>query len=610
MMLTARQISEMLNARITEFCAEFLPGGQKLGSEYRAGSVNGEEGQSLRVELSGDKIGLWHDFATQEGGDLLQLMALKRKTSLSEAIKHARVWLGIGSANFSPQSASKYVLPSLPKNCSELSGEGLAYLQSRGILESTISKFKIMSDRRNLMFPFYRDQVLVNYKYLAIDRIDGKKKLYCAQNAEPILFGWHAIKPNARKIIITEGEIDAMTWHQMGFDALSVPFGAKNTQWIESEYENLAQFDDIYISFDADEVGQEGAEALISRLGRHRCRLIKLPHKDANECLQKGLNKEDFQACFNAALMFDPVELKDASLYADQVIEEIYPVDGKVVGIYPPFEKLGDKVLFRPDELSIWTGINGHGKSQFLGQIILGAMKQKAKVCIASLELRPERLLMRLTLQASAVRKPTEQYIRAIHDWYKNKLFIFDLLGTAKADRLLEVFVYARQRYDVTMFVIDSLMKCGIDEEDYKTQKSFVEKLCDFKNEYKCHVHLVVHPRKGMDELRAPGKLDVKGTGAITDLADNCFTIWRNKKKEEEIQKLESVGAPIKQELLDDVDCIWSCDKQRNGDWEGKIGLWFDPNTYQYLERKFSKPKSFVEYSQLQREKVNEVVAS
>ena len=55
-----------------------------------------------------------------------------------------------------------------------------------------------------------------------------------------------------------------------------------------------------------------------------------------------------------------------------------------------------------------------------------------------------------------------------------------------------------------------------------------MEQLCDFKHQHNCHIHIIVHPRKGADELQPPGKLDNKGTGAISDLADNCFTVWRN----------------------------------------------------------------------------------
>jgi twinkle protein len=110
-------------------------------------------------------------------------------------------------------------------------------------------------------------------------------------------------------------------------------------------------------------------------------------------------------------------------------------------------------------------------------------LKKGAKVCIASLEIKPRRLLFRLTRQASALELPSPEYIEAVHDWYGDKLWLFDLVRTAKSQRLIEVFRYARQRYGVDVFVIDSLMKLDIAEDDYKAQKVFMEQLCDFKNQ-------------------------------------------------------------------------------------------------------------------------------
>jgi twinkle protein len=227
---------------------------------------------------------------------------------------------------------------------------------------------------------------------------------------------------------------------------------------------------------------------------------------------------------------------------------------------------------------------------------MLGALEQGHKVCIASLELKADLLLKRLTQQAAGLASPSEEYIQAITNWYRNKLWVFDLVGTAKTERLLEVFLYARQRYGVEMFVIDSFLKCGISEEDYAEQKKFVEQLCDFKNEHDCHIHLIVHPRKGVDESKYPGKMDVKGTGAVTDLADNCFSVWRNKAKENEIRIMKAKNEPLS-EVLKKPDCLWICDKQRNGDWEGKLPFWFDAKSYQYLESQNGRAINYVDYS-------------
>lgn len=197
-----------------------------------------------------------------------------------------------------------------------------------------------------------------------------------------------------------------------------------------------------------------------------------------------------------------------------------YPKPTDNLGYQTPWQKTKEHVAFRPHELSVWTGINGYGKSQFLGQILLHCMSQSARACIASLEMKPERLLMRLTRQVSAIALPDKTTIEKVHQWFSNKLWLFELVGSAKTERLLEVFLYAHQHYGVDVFLLDSLLKCNIAEDDYNAQKAFIEKLCDFKNAHPCHIHVIAHPRKGIDETTIPGKFDIKGTGSISDLAE------------------------------------------------------------------------------------------
>lgn len=603
--MQARELSSRLADRAETVAKYLLPHGKRAGHEWKVGSIHGEPGDSLSVCLSGDKRGIFCDFATGEKGDLLDLWKLIRKINLAEAIKEVKQYLGITEVSFTPKSVSNFVKPvlksaQLAHECD--SGHPVKdYLVSeRKLTTETLKAFQVGVDGREIIFPFMRDGEIYQAKYLSIDRPNGKKHMRVESNCQPLLFGWQAIPSGIRKIALTEGELDAMSLYQLGIPALSLPFGGgKNGKlnWLEYEFDHLSQFDLIYLCLDQDEVGQLTAMELVERLGRHRCYLVSLPCKDANECLQQGITSDDMKSLFDQAKSFDPVELKSASLFAEAVIESFYPSPDACLGYLPPWEKANRYITFRPNELSIWTGINGHGKSQFLGHLILSFMQQGAKVCIASLEIKPERLLMRLTRQAAALERPTTEYIQAIHNWYEGKLWIFDLVGTAKAERLLEVFLYARQRYGINVFVIDSFMKCGIAEEDYQEQKKFVEQLCDFKNQHACHIHLIIHPRKSMDESKPPSKLDVKGSGSVTDLADNCFTIWRNKHKEEQLRKHEIDHTSPPADLINYPDCVWICDKQRNGDWEGKVGLWFDAKSYQYLNHSSQKLARFVDYS-------------
>lgn len=598
--MRAKEISEQLAQRVEEVARHLLPAGKRVHDEWHVGNVGGDKGESLKITLAGEKKGLWFDFATNEGGDLLELWRLNRHIGLPEAITEAKRYLGIAEPVFSPQRQNNYMRPSeksLGEN--QLNSAVKNYLMlERKLTADTLEKFKIKSIGRDIIFPYWRSNVLIQIKKLGLDRDGGKKRISVEKNCEPCLFGWQAINNNVREVTLTEGEFDAMTLNQYGINALSLPFGGgtgNKHRWLETEFDRLSLFDDIYLCFDQDETGQSTVIDLIERLGRHRCHVVSLPYKDANECLQRGVTKEAIQLCFASAKSCDPAELKGAETFTKAVIDGFYSEE-RQRGYSAPWQKSHGKILFRTDELSLWTGINGHGKSQFLGHIILSMMQQGARVCVASLELKPERLLMRLARQAGAVSQPSRAYIQAIHEWYSDKLWIFNVLGNTKTKRLLDVFLYARQRYGIDVFVIDSLMKCGIGEEDYSAQKQFVDQLCDFKNQHQCQIHLIAHPRKGFDESKAPGKMDIKGTGSVSDLADYCFTVWRNKNKEDAIQQAKFSNTSIPNTLAEQFDCLWRCDKNRNGDWEGKFGLWFDPASFQYLDSIQARPKAFVDF--------------
>jgi len=261
-------------------------------------------------------------------------------------------------------------------------------------------------------------------------------------------------------------------------------------------------------------------------------------------------------------------------------------------GFNTPFSKLNGKLRHRENELTIINGINGHGKTAYVTQTELSALEQGWKCCVASLEVKPENLLFKTSRQAAGG-ELTHPKVDAIYSWYRDKLWLFNLVGTAKAERLLEVFEYAHKRYGINLFIIDSLMKCGINEDDYNSQKQFIEALCDFKNTYPVHVLLVTHPRKLKDESE-PGKMDVKGTGAITDLADTVLNIWRNKPKEEALED-DNLPDSKRADALAEPDMVANCSKQRNGEWEGKGVFWFDKATTQFVPEYRAKPTTYLQ---------------
>lgn len=118
-------------------------------------------------------------------------------------------------------------------------------------------------------------------------------------------------------------------------------------------------------------------------------------------------------------------------------------------------------------------------------------------------------------------------------------------------------------------------------------QKEAMRKMCDFARRNGCHLHLVAHPRKGADESKGPGKLDVAGSSKITDGADNVFTVWSARKDENDT----SVDP-------DKPDAKLELHKQRNGDVQHYTQwLWFNKAAQQFTTNSRRSAVSFVPFS-------------
>lgn len=592
------EINRMLGAKAHQFCQNFLPNGKKNGKHWEVGSVLGEAGQSCKVYLNGDGF---YDFAAAEGGDYISLYMGIKGLDFAKAFEECKRWLGVQE----PERKRKFNKPVKPKTLRKLTETGFEYLASRGLKRETIEAFKVCEDslwgKPAIFFPYMVKNNLTHFKQLAVERINGKKKFNASEKTEPVLFGWQTI-PNDRlkQIIITEGEIDAMTMHQYGFNALSVPFGGGDgakQDWIESDFVRLSRFDEILICMDNDEAGDKANKAIVDRLGVDRCRIVKLPHKDANDCLMAGVKAEEIKECIDNAKHVDIDEIVQPNQFTDETIEWMLGEEDLTRGFDTPWPKMN--VEWRPSwgELTLVNGINAHGKSQFVNQIAIHAGMNGIKTLIMSMEIPHVRLNERIVRQVTGSNKRmTKELIEQSLDELTEKVWLGNFKDRLTADRLLEVMLYAHKRYNMKVFLIDSLMKCGIGEDDFPAQKEFVERLCDFKNQYPVHIFLVVHPRKGVNELTVPNKLDVAGAGGITNLADNLLTVWRNKERER-LQKLVDRNLPITDEEAEYIDknsgVKVELQKDRNGGNEQRFGFYYKNS--QYVEYEAQKNIYYVQ---------------
>lgn len=90
----------MLGAHIESLVLQLLPGGRRDGRHWRCGSLAGEAGQSLAVELFGARRGRWVEFNGDIRGDALDLVAqCCCRGDIGEALQWARGWLGLSRLN-------------------------------------------------------------------------------------------------------------------------------------------------------------------------------------------------------------------------------------------------------------------------------------------------------------------------------------------------------------------------------------------------------------------------------------------------------------------------------------------------------------------------------
>lgn len=290
-------------------------------------------------------------------------------------------------------------------------------------------------------------------------------------------------------------------------------------------------------------------------------------------------------------------KVKPASVFTEDMLTWMYTPNVEALA-YLPWSEVRDLFAFRQGEVTLWAGINGHGKSLVTGQTAMSLMGQGQKVCIASFEMKPRKTLQRMARQFSGdepahisddprLIEGYKDVVRQFASWTDGRLWLYDQQGTVTPEVIVAVTRYCAKELGIQHMFIDSLMKCVRGEDDYNGQKYLVDELCAIAKDHDIHIHLVHHIKKLSSEEQTPGKFDAKGSGAITDQVDNMLIHWRNKSKEIAKQTNSKDYNPA------DPDALLICTKQRNGEWEGRIQLWFDPKTNQFLKNQSARPVNF-----------------
>ena len=299
-------------------------------------------------------------------------------------------------------------------------------------------------------------------------------------------------------------------------------------------------------------------------------------------------------------------KVKSAFIYSEALKEKLR-IKKTVNPICLPWIGQKDNFEFRKGEVTLWAGQNSSGKSLVTSQIALSLMGQDEKVAIASFEMKPITTLQRMArmwigMNPMSPEFQSDEGFAQIDDlfdqfsyWTDNKLWLYDQMGAVSQDLIIGMCRYCAKELGIGHIFIDNLATCVMGEDDMSGQKNFVSELITIARDYNIHVHLIHHLRKPANEYAVPNKYDTKGSGAIVDLVDNVWMVWRNKEKEDDVKDLGRASSKYS-----DPDQLLLCRKQRNyegsANGEPTMKLWFHADAQQYLERDGEEPMWFCNF--------------
>ena len=423
------------------------------------------------------------------------------------------------------------------------------YFKSRCISEDVLNQEKIslvnVYGKDWIAFPFVMNDEIVNVKYRGLE----SKEFRQTKNGYKCFYRIDAIK-NFTHAIITEGEIDALSFVQIGINnVVSVPEGginpeAKNIaakmQYVDNCIELFDNIESIYIAVDSDAVGRRLCEELARRFGKERCKIVRFPEgcKDANEVLCKLGEKALWQCIIDA----EPYPIEGVKI-AHEFLPSLYDIyehgfqDGAVTG---KFKRLDEHFTWHAGQLTVVTGVPSFGKSNFIDNVMIELAKYSGwKFAVFSPENpSPEIWLIRLCeilvgkpFENGNANRMTKEEVKHAMTWIAQNLFYIMPEGeTFSLDDVLATARALLRRFGINMLVIDPWNNLEMQMQKGETENLYVgrvlAKMRMFASKTGIHIVLIAHPRK-MQSLDAFGNFEVPTPYSISG-SSNFYNIPHN----------------------------------------------------------------------------------
>jgi len=431
------------------------------------------------------------------------------------------------------------------------------YFKKRGISEKILKlndiQFKdsvyfpqVEKKAGAICFPYKRNGEVINVKYRS-----GEKNFIQVKNAEKIFFGLDSIQKNETTLIITEGEIDCLSFYEIGYNfAVSVPDGApaQGAKNFNSKFDYLkncksflSRFQQIILAVDNDYPGKVLKRELARRLGFDRCYSVTFPDscKDVNDVLLKH-EKDGLIKLIGSAKLFDSQGLTEfvpvnriefPGHFIDEIISDISPPPEFIIERILPKQSIG-LIVAPPKSFKTMLALNlaialASGKSYHDFQI---SKPQKIFYCqseMAYFAIRDQRL------------KPMMQNDFANPE---NRLFItdrksFNILDSDNFLSLAAILI----SYDVVFF--DPFIAYHISDENSNDQMQRVmERFREVTTLSDVSIILIHHSRKAFD---GSGGSNARGASAIFGAVDSYIELKKIGTSHIEIFFDLRYGAPV-----------------------------------------------------------------
>ena len=419
-------------------------------------------------------------------------------------------------------------------------------LQKRNISERTCEKYKIYRDETHLRFPYFDGSGrLQGFKL----KTKSKNFKYEGKTTDT-LFGQHLFPNTGKRIVITEGELDAASCYEAmeNWPMVSLPHGAAAAKKdLQKQIPLLQGYEEIVLFFDNDDAGRKATEEAASILPSGKVKIARLEkYKDASDALQADDSDAIRRAIWDAK-EYQPDGIVDGKSLLEAVTTPSPPCDHKY-----KWSGLQEKTHgIRYGELTTITAGTGQGKSTFCRQLATQLLEENVKVGYIALEESNRRTA--LGLMSVAVGKALhlgeheyitlkEAYDSTINGW---NLYLYDHFGSLSADTIYSRIEYMALGLDIKVIFLDhlSILLSGLDGDERRMIDQTMTNLRSLVERTGITLFLVSHLRRTQtDKDHTEGARvslgQLRGSQAISQLSDTVLALERDQQSEDDISTL------------------------------------------------------------------------